>query len=191
MKKKRFKIELDESDDAAFVDIVNIISTYILEKEKSKEISITKIKNWFDHKWLNYSGQGVVPFDGGGILKVDEAVEPKWRKKITVPPFNPNRVLLSKAYFPNKIVNPTFLKAMHTWQESGYNLQNRIKDKSDKGLFVWYSSNSKLNKRGSIMVYTTNWGMVDTWYASFELRGEWRMVKSKNISIKQVQQMLD
>lgn len=185
MNKRIFKIPIDETDSQEFVDVVNSLSTSLTIKEGTNEISITKIKNWFDHKWLNYSGFGVIPFDSGGLFEIDAAKEPKWRDKITVPPFNPNRIIWRKSYFLHEH-NDKFLKKLHNFQSSSSNLQNRILKKSEKGLFVWYSSNSKVNKRGSLMIYSTDFTEVKTFYASFEEKDLWSLNKTKGISRREL-----
>ena len=75
MGNKLFKIPTDENDDEKFVDMVNTITTSIAGIEGTNYISITKIKNWFDHKWLNYSGYALVPFESGGLWPVNVAKE--------------------------------------------------------------------------------------------------------------------
>ncbi len=190
MKKKLFRLPLDETDSQNFIDIVNLLSSSIVQKEGTNEISIVKIRNWFDHKWLNFSGKGVVPFESRGVLDVDAAVEPIWRESITIPPFNPKRVIWEKSYFMNGQTNSRFLKPLHVSKPSEFNLQNRIKIKSDKGLFVWYSSNSKVNKKGSLMIYITDYGKVKSWYSSLELRGTWKINKTKGVSIEELNNSL-
>ncbi len=190
MKNKLFKIPIDESDSQGFVDIVNIISTSISEREGLNEVSIVKIRNWFDHKWLNYSGKAIVPFESGGLLPVNEALEPKWKEKVTAPPFNPNRILWRKSYFIDGQKNSKFLNNLHRNQSSEWNLQNRMANKSDMGLFIWYSSNSKINKRGSLMIYRTDFGKTTTWYASFEKRNNWKLIQTKGIEIGKLEDIL-
>ncbi|HFA48578.1 MAG TPA: hypothetical protein ENJ95_06105 [Bacteroidetes bacterium] len=190
MKNKLFKIPIDETDSQGFVDIVNVISTSISKREELNEVSITKIKNWFDHKWLNYSGKAVVPFESGGLLPVNESLEPKWKSKITAPPFNPNRILWRRNYFISGQINGKFLNRLHRNQTSEWNLQNRMADKSDMGLYIWYSSNSKINKRGGLMIYRTGFGKITTWYASFEKRNNWKLMQTKGIEIGKLKGML-
>lgn len=190
MNKRIFIIPIDETDSQEFVDLVNAISTSFTTKEGTNEISIVKVKNWFDHKWLNYSGFGVIPFESGGLFEIDAAKEAKWKDNITVPPFNPNRILWEKSYFIQE-KNDKFLKKIHNFQSSSSNLQNRILDKSKKGLFVWYSSNSRINKKGSLMIYYTDFTKVETFYASFEEKNIWSLSKTKGISKKELESHLN
>jgi hypothetical protein len=186
MQKKLFKIPIDPNDSQEFIDIVNTIATSIAFQEGTNEISIVKIKNWFDHKWLNYSGYGVIPFESGGLFEIDAAKEPKWNDNITVPPFNPNRIIWEKSYFMNGQINNTFLRNLHKNQSSHNNLNNRIISKSKKGLFIWYSSNSEINKKGSLMIYITNFNEIKTWYASFDKKIDWKISKTKGIPTKEL-----
>ncbi len=186
MQRKLFKIPTDETDSQEFIDIVNLICTSVTRIEGVNYISITKIKNWFDHKWLNYSGKAVIPFESGGVLPVDAALEPRWRQKITVPPFNPKRVVWERSYFVDGQVDEKLLQTQHGYQQSDMNLQNRIKDKVEKGLFVWFSSNSELNSRGSLMIYNVDFGKVETWYASLVKKDNWEVFKTKGIARKKI-----
>ena len=95
---KEQKIKIEEGDAPEFIHMVNTIMETMVFQYSIKEIVFVKIKNWFDHKWLNYSGKTVVPFDFGGLIERDVALENVWRDKISIPPFNPKRVIYNK-YF--------------------------------------------------------------------------------------------
>src|SRR5687768_6991582 len=91
------EIIVRDGDAQDFIKSINKIMLALIEKFQINEVCIVRIKNWFDHKWLNYSGKSVVQFPGGAGL-IDSALNNEWRKKITIPPFNPNRVL-SETFF--------------------------------------------------------------------------------------------
>ena len=61
------------------------------------------------------------------------------------------------------------------------NLHRRVKDHSKSAVYVWYSSETDKNKRGSLMVYRVNNGAVNTWYASFSYDDSWRLDQTKGI----------
>ncbi len=90
------KVKTQEDDAPDFIEIVNTIMAAMISEYDVGEVVYVKIKNWFDHKWLNYSGKSVIRFDGG--LWRDSALESVWSEKITIPPFNPNRVICSKFF---------------------------------------------------------------------------------------------
>ena len=145
-----------------------------------------EIKNWFDHKWLNFSGKSVIHFESGGLFERDASLQEEWRTKTTIPPFNHNRVLWEKFVRKKETGNKRFEKIMHTKRSSNDNIHNRIKDLTENGLFVWFSSQSKMNKRGSLMVYRVQGEEIETWYASFEERDKWEIIQSKGVDLNEL-----
>ena len=180
-------INIDIDDAPDFIKNINSIIIALIDRHKFEEVSIIKIENWFDHKWLNYSGKSVVQFHGGQFIEA--ALQDEWREKITVPPFNPNRVLSEKVFITNPSINKTFDKRIHRIKASNDNLHNRIIDYSDNGLFVWYSSNTQKNTKGSVMFYKVQNRIVDTFFVSFESKkGNWEISKTKNISMDELKE---
>jgi hypothetical protein len=181
----------DENDAPDFIKIIKEISLYFIVNNEYKVFVFTKIKNWFDHKWLNYSGNAVVYFGWGDFSGgIDSVLEDKWQDKITLPPFNPNRVIQTKAIIRKeqeiKIINPT----IHKFQMSSDNLHNRMIDYSSNGLFIWYSSNSEINKKGSLMIYIVQNEEVNTFYTSIEQVDKWKISKTKGISLVELNSIL-
>jgi len=93
MLRNEHKIKIEEGDSSGFIKIINKIVSLTILQFGIEEICFIKIKNWFDHKWLNFSGNSVIHFDSGGMLPREAALQEEWREKITVPPFNPNQVI--------------------------------------------------------------------------------------------------
>jgi len=81
--KELFKITIDDSDDPKFVSIINRLITSSASKQSYKIVKIIKVKNWFDHKWLNYSGSEAVQFESGELVNNDMALSEKWKDQIT------------------------------------------------------------------------------------------------------------
>ena len=188
--KKLIDIRPDSSDAIDFASIVERIIDNLIRIYNFDEISIVKVKNWFDHKWLNYSGKSIIHFEG--TPNPDKvAITNVWKKKITVPPFNPNRILDEKLIRRKGHSNPIFEKVLHKVQRSTDNLDNYIHLISDKGLLVWYSSNSKINNQGCIMVYMIENDDIDSWYVSFENRYDWIVKDSKGINLKVINRLID
>jgi len=188
--KELFKLNIDESDDNDFMSIVNRLITWSATTNDFQTATITKVKNWFDHKWLNYSGKEVVRFESGGLVNNDLALKARWKEQITFPPFNPNRVLSSKTYPLKRAVNNRDLKPIHTWQVSYVNLQNRVALISENTLYAWFSSNSKINNKGSLMIYELENNAVHTWYCQIEKHENWRIGKTKNVSREELNKMM-
>src|SRR5580765_3820845 len=99
MARRSSKIKTQEGDAVEFIQQVNSIVESLVDDLDIGEVVFVKIKNWFDQKWLNYSGKSIVHFPMAGLLdprRPEEALSIARTKEITIPPFNPNRVLLSK-----------------------------------------------------------------------------------------------
>ena len=159
-------IDITVKDDSQFISIIKNIITNILEQRKPEEIYIFKLDNWFDHKWLNYSGLGVISDTGEDEVKLGEFR----KRKTTIPPFNPTRIVSSKYYLLNKVniyQEQSMPKQIHRDQQSQQNIHRPIKDQTNSGIFFWYSSNTRNNQRGSLMTYIIKDENIDTWYASF------------------------
>ena len=185
---QEIKIETGDAND--FIISLNKIIAGLVDKFQIKEICLIKIKNWFDHKWLNYSGISVVEFPGGAGL-IDSALNNEWREKITVPPFNPNRVLSELFYRTEQTKNKMFEKTLHTTKDSNDNIHNRISIYTKNGVFVWYSSNTELNQKGSLMIYRIQNDEVETFYVSFENKKGWKVKQTKNISVSELKDLLN
>ncbi len=108
---------------------------------KPDEIYIVQIDNWFDHKWRAFSGKTL------GAVGV-------WNSTLTIPPFEPNRVINQFYYRKDKdtyVLQPA--KPLHIHQWSSSNLQRFLKQITEAGLFAWYSGETKNNDAGSLLVY--------------------------------------
>lgn len=178
------EIKVKSDDEINFIRLLNKILGTLIWQYRIKEICVIRIKNWFDHKWLNFSGKAIVPFDG---ISTDSAFEEKWQDKITVPPFHPRRVL-SETFFRKKATgNDLFEKRLHRGKNSIDNIHNRIIDKTKDGLFLWYSSETKKNKKGSLMIYRVQDNNVQTFYATLEDKnGEWQVTKTKGVELNEL-----
>lgn len=183
------KIKVEKGDAPEFIDIINTIMGLLVFQYSIKEVVYIKINNWFDHKWLNYSGNTLVPFDFGGLEEfegVDVALQSEWREKITVPPFHPKRVVYSKFFRKQNTGNQKIKKRIHQLKMSNDNIHNRIADYTSDGLVLWFSSNTKLNQRGSLMVYRVQDNQVITFYATIEKLDEWMITKTKGIGLNEL-----
>ena len=74
------KIKKTQDDDQDFITIVESSLNTTIDSVKPEEVYVICIDHSFDHKWLSYSGK----FEG---------LLPIWNKRLTVPAFNPNRVI--------------------------------------------------------------------------------------------------
>src|SRR4051812_41845107 len=73
-------LEPEVDDDPAFLQLVNRLVDGVLAVHTQEDARIFKIDNWFDHKWLRFSGKAV------GAVGV-------WQAPPTLPPFVANRLV--------------------------------------------------------------------------------------------------
>jgi hypothetical protein len=166
----------NENDDLGFTEIVENIINKTVENIAPEEIYLTKIDNWFDFKWLAFSGKlaGAVGF---------------WNDELTVPPFIPDRVM-EQSYFQR--LNETYVKQvghkLHGYQSSGENIGRKLKSYSfaRTRIFVWFSGNTKNSLRGSIMIYQIIKEAKYSFYVSFLKKDDWQIYKTDEISRNEV-----
>ncbi len=176
---------LEPRDDPAFLAVVDQIIAALARRDRPDEVYLVPIDNWFDHKWLGYSGSGVVAFPQG-YPWVLVAKEEHRQDRLTFPPFAPNRVVAQ--YLFCRVAEgayeehaPARLIHRRQRQRSAMNLHRRVADFTRSGLFVWYSSGSAANRRGSVLVYSAYEGAVVGWYAGFSDRRGWRVDRVEGI----------
>ena len=184
---KPLKIKYFKDDAEGFKEIIDHLTFKLLELHSPDEVAVIRIKNWFDHKWLNYSGQGPQKHDLHAEPGIPFVLKPFWREEITVPPFNPNRVLSTTFYKPDGNHNSKFIEPIHIYQNSTDNLKNQITKRSENGICFWISTNSVTNRQGSLMTYIIKGEQVETWYANIEEHGLWKINQTKGISKNKLQ----
>ena len=178
------------SDDPVFLTALNGMLANLVNVHQPNEVHFFRIDRWFDHKWLGYSGIARVAFDGPG--GIDTALDAVWREKLTFPPFNPNRVLeqisferTNNAYRLNRNA-----RTIHgpSRSHSARNLQNRVAEFTQSGLFVWFSSDTKLLDQASVMSYSVEGETAQSWFASFRRKEDiWGVHRVKGIDKADVQ----
>jgi hypothetical protein len=184
------------TDDPEFITLLNSLVRGLAEKDKPQELWIIQIDNWFDHKWLRFSGIGIVPFQFPAFMKRDDgALDEFYQDKVTFPPFTPNRVLAQWSFVridddyaeaPLRVLPHPSEK-----QPSETNLHRRIEDFSRSASFVWYSTNTLANGRASVMVYSVVGDRVETWFAAFKRQQGWSLDATKGASRDEVQELLN
>lgn len=189
-------IKPNDHDDPVFIDLVGRAISGLIQNHLPDEIFVIKIENWFDHKWLKFSGIGRVGFFEDFRLDRDTALDEFWQDRITFPPFTPNRVIEEHHLLRSE--SGTYYRSargshVHESQlaPSCKNLHKRVEDFANSAIFVWLSSNTQVNGRGSVMVYEVHDSVVETWYAGFTKKGaEWRVLRTSGVSREKVQSLL-
>jgi hypothetical protein len=185
-------LSVGKADDPNFIGLMNSLITGLMRSHAPEEFWIIEIDNWFDDKWLRFSGIGSVDFEFPSFMhKQDVALAEFRQDRATFPPFSPNRVLAQYSY--TRANNSEYKKSAlpnlphpSKKQPSQLNLQRRIQDFTKSGIFFWYSGNTLANGRGSAMVYRVAGEIVECWFASFEGRVDWALSEAKGINREEV-----
>lgn len=190
------QIAAGETDDPQFVTLLNSLVRGLIEEAKPQEVWIIQIDNWFDHKWLRFSGIGTVDFRFPGFMnRYDAALDEFYQDKVTFPPFTPNRILGQWSFVR---VDDRYSEApLHVLphpsqkQPSEKNLNRRVESFSRSVCFVWYSANTLANGRASVMVYSVAGDQVEAWFAAFNREQDWKLQATKDVSREDVQRLLE
>ena len=71
-----------DNDNPEFISNIEMIIKDQIEKWKPRDLYLTRIDNWFDDKWVKFSGTIMHEISVWTLIDV------------TIPPFHPNRCLL-------------------------------------------------------------------------------------------------
>ena len=193
---RRIALELssDSNDDPEFVPLVCRVVSGELEAKAVQEVFMIRIDNWFDHKWLNFSGIGRVAYGHytGFSYDPDTSLDEFRQDKKTFPPFTPERVIREHCFVRDETGSYSLdgnapLIHSQVRAESARNLHRRIRDFSGSALFVWFSSRTLPNRRGSLMIYRSSGGRITSWYSSFSREAAWEVVQTDGIGRKQLE----
>ena len=182
-----------ESDDPGFIGLVNSLITGVINRYSPQQLWIIHIDNWFDHKWLRFSGIGAVASDIP-IDRYDTVKAESYQEKLTFPPFVPNRVLGQLSYVRSDhgyVESPLPLLPHSTERRhSEDNLRRRVERFSADGCFLWYSANTVANGRGSVMMYRIQGNSTESCYAAFVRQNDWKMEAIKGVSMDDFQALI-
>lgn len=177
-----FKLNSKPGDDPQFLEKIERVLGNIFRQGNTERYIVCRVDNWFDHKWLGFSGKaiGVVGFWKG--------------KRLTVPPFTPNRILEERHFSKqgSEFIESEDFKSIHAKQTSADNLYRYIDRVVGPSTLAWFSSETEKNGRGSLMVYTViSESAQRAWYVSFNKNrdGNWSYGKSLGISVSQLKEM--
>ncbi|MBL8621210.1 MAG: hypothetical protein JNK64_07905 [Myxococcales bacterium] len=180
-------------DDPDFIQIV----TALARDTRPRELRLIRIAGWFDHRWLDFSGIGLVAFDttfpaGHPGVALDEVRQ----DHTTFPPFAPGRVLDERRYLRTDpdvgtVVAPEPPVHPRRRARSAANLQRRMIATLPDSVCLWFSSDSATTRRAAVMAYLAHGDLVDAWYASFfGDRPAWRLGRTRGTSPAAVEAML-
>lgn len=196
-------IPAKDGDDKRFITALNGLIAIIVNIYEPGDVYVIRINKWFDHKWLKYSGKGIVQFPEKGVdlprtghSIIERSLDEFFQKKLTFPPFNPKQVGMQlhwKRHDDGSYGGSDKPKWLHSvekrvLQHSSKNLQNRLSSFTKSGVFIWFSSNTVQNMHGSLLVYSILNNEEGAWYASFKKDNGWKVNHVKGINKETVQQ---
>jgi hypothetical protein len=131
-------------DSAEFMEKVQALVVGGARDYEPARLYVIRIDNWFGPKWMHFAGK----FTAGKGFAIGVH-----KKILHVPPFVPHRVIAEQVFagpnYEERITRPP----LHIECTSEVALTRRIADVDKEAAFVWFSSESEVQKRGSIMVY--------------------------------------
>jgi len=172
------QLEPTDQDDPAFVSLVARILNGTAQCYRPDDIYVIQIDNWFDHKWVSFSGCRFSQCGTwlGPLLKI--------------PAFHPHRVKGQRYYrrvqTSVRDYEPSEAPPLHTNERLDPQERLRLNRISPAGLFLWYSGNTKDVDRASPMVSLGRGEEHVGWYASFLNRGGWKLGMAKGIAREEV-----
>ena len=120
-----------QGDSAEFMEKLRALVAGVARDHEPAQLYVVRIDNWFGPKWMHFAG----------------------KLTLHVPPFVPHRVVAERVFagpcFDEAVTTPP----LHIKCTSKLALTRRIADVDKGAAFVWFSSKSEVQKRGSIMVY--------------------------------------
>src|SRR5689334_1103039 len=158
------------SDDPEFISKVERVALGAISAYQPDDLFLTQVKGWFDHKWLKFSGKVL------GAVGV-------WKNDVTVPPFNPNRILEERRFVRTSEEWREVATSIHVHQGSSENLKRTLRQFSASGFFMWFTGETLKNGKGSIMGYSTHGQDGDAWFVAFEKKPTgWKASRHDGIS---------
>ena len=164
-------INIDCADDDApeFVADASTIIGNIASRFTPAAFIIVKVDNWFDHKWLNFSGKAL------GAVGT-------WNEELTVPPFVPNRIVWEREFsLPDgtEIENSSPLHVSVPASEAAGRKVSRV---VPDAAVCWISGNTNVTAQGAIMTYIPTSNSHWAWYAGWRKSHSWSTAMLKGIS---------
>jgi hypothetical protein len=163
------QVSVDDGDSQGFIKVIDQITDGIVRQYVPAGLVMIKIDQWFGSRWLGFSGKAM------GALGV-------WKARLTIPPFVPNRVLTQRRYSAPLYEEVDSGRPVHVDATSGQAMARYVASVEPETALIWYSGESQIAKRGSVMAYVPAEGGYIAWYASWVNEADWKMVEVEGIS---------
>lgn len=133
-----------QGDSSEFMRKVQTIVIGVARDYEPARLYVIRIDNWFGPKWMRFAGKlSVGKHFYAGIHKVT----------LHVPPFVPHRVVAERVFAGPNYDETVARPPLHIECASMLALTRRIADVDKDAAFLWFSGQSEVQKRGSVMVY--------------------------------------
>lgn len=172
-----------EIDDIDFISKAQILANEVIKDLNPNEVFLFKVDNWFDTKWLNFTGKILGAL---GTWNYDD--------NSRIPPFSPNRIIEQGYYKLNELNTYEKEKSeikIHKKQPAEDNLNRRIINVSKSAIFVWYSSNTIINGQGSLMIYPVENDKCQPFYVGLKKNKDWDIVNAPGTNKKALEFYLE
>jgi len=133
-----------QGDSAEFMKKVQALVVGVAREYEPARLHVVRIDNWFGPRWMHFAGK----------LSTGKHFYAGIHKTILhVPPFVPHRVVAERVFAGPNYDETVARPPLHIECASMQALSRRIADVDKEAAFVWFSGQSEVQKRGSIMVY--------------------------------------
>ncbi len=164
-----------DTDDPAYLARITALLAGITAERDFRKLHLLQLDNWFDHKWLGFSGEVM------GSVGVWQSGD-----RLTIPAFHPNRVVSQRDFTredaKSELEESTPAKQLHIKQPSVRNLQRHVEIVAGRAAILWYTGRTLSNGKGAAMAYLPREEGYETWYASLVRKESWVVDKTKQIS---------
>ncbi|HWG18002.1 MAG TPA: hypothetical protein VN678_09080 [Acidobacteriaceae bacterium] len=143
-------VSQQDGDAPRFIDIVQNIASGLVHEQQPKRLYVIRIDNWFGPKWLSFAGK----FSVGGYIGRRMGIGVH-KQHLHVPPFVPTRVISERVFTSPNFGETAITSPLHIECPSKVALKRRIEDVDNDAIFVWFSCESEVQKRGAVMIYST------------------------------------
>jgi len=183
-------VSTQQGDSPEFMEMVLALAIGVARDFDPPRFYVVRIDNWFGPKWMNFAGKAL------GLVGVHPL------SVLHVPPFVPHRVVAERVFTGPGYEETVAMPSLHIECPSSRALHRRIADIDKDAAFVWFSGESEVQKRGSVMVYlpvdseTTRRGRdisdCGAFYVGYSLREtSWEPSMLRGISRGEVAHLLE
>ena len=167
---------IEDEDAPEFIERVDAVLAGLVKQYEPPELVVVRIDNWFGPDWLRFSGKTI------GALGI-------WKKRLTVPPFVPNRVVRQRRFAAPTYDEVDSGPEIHAAVTGGEATQRRVADVAPGAALVWLSGRSLTNGRGAIMAYAPVPDAYRVWYAGYAAEKAWQPTQLKEIGPRELAEL--